>query len=355
MPPTMRRDPPTLPCMARPPVPRILGAIAAPVYGLGVRARNRRFDAGCDISSVGAPVISVGNLSAGGTGKSPAVLWLALRMIEKGYTPGVATRGYKAKPGRAGDEQAEMHERLPELAIEADPVRTAAARRLIDRGCDLILLDDGFQHRRLGRDLDIVLLDATRPVFDDRLLPLGYLRESAASLGRAHAVIITRCESADEQTVTKLERFALGINPSFVIARAEHRWDTLEIDGEQAPPESLDGRPVVLACGIGNPGAFVANAQAHGALIRSTVVMRDHHDWSAIDADRLSYACDQGGEPAALLTTAKDWVKLTRHLPRSNRRFDVIVPRLSIGFTHGESDLVALAVQAGERARTGGA
>jgi tetraacyldisaccharide 4'-kinase len=273
---------------------------------------------------------------------------------EHGLTPGVATRGYKAHAGHPGDEHAEMLEHSPDLVIEADPDRIRAAQRVNDRGCDVVLLDDGFQHRRLFRDLDIVLIDSTRPVDRDSLLPLGYLREPVGSLARAHAVVITRCESSDQGVVDRLSEHVRQINTGLVIARAEHRWDSVDVNGERQGVATLHGRRVVLACGIGNPEAFIGNTVEHGAEIVERIVMGDHHRWSGADAERLVRACKHSGEGTALVTTAKDWVKLGEHLPAGTREFDVIVPRLSIVVVDGEAAVVALAVDAARGARSPG-
>ena len=143
------------------------------------------------------------------------------------------------------------------------------------------------------------------------------------------------------------------INNTLEIAYAEHRWDSLDINGERRDVGTIDGRRVVLACGIGNPEAFIGNVLGHGAKIVERVVMGDHHLWSSADAARLERACSDAGPGTALVTTAKDWVKLCEHFPREASRFDVIVPELSIAMTQEES-LVALVADAAGRARRPG-
>src|SRR4051812_7733392 len=144
---------------------------AEPVYAAAVAARNRRFDRRPDlIASLPRPVVSVGNLSAGGTGKTPMIRWLAERLRERGHRPAVLSGGYKARPGELGDEQRMLDRQLngagqSEVFIRANPDRLAAGRAVLAEHpeADVVLLDDGFQHRRLARDLDIVLINATAP------------------------------------------------------------------------------------------------------------------------------------------------------------------------------------------------
>lgn len=326
---------------ARPPVPAPIGALFALVYGAVVGWRNAAFDAGRGVERVGAAVISIGNLSTGGTGKSPMVLWTIGRLREMGKRPGVATRGYKAKRGELGDEQREMLRRMPDLAIEANPVRASAAKRLIEQGCDAVVLDDGFQHRKLARDLDIVLIDATRPAHTDHLLPRGHLREPRSSLARAHAVVITRCELVSADAVDAIEADALRINPRLVVARSEHQWDGVEVNGAKRAVEMIRGKRVVLACGLGNPGAFESAAERSGMDVVGRFIKPDHHEWSTRDSEQLVRACQRIDPAAALLTSAKDWAKLARFLG-GETPIEVIVPELRIAVTRGEDALVEL-------------
>lgn len=294
------------------PVPRPIGSIAEPVYRRIVNARNRGFDAGRRVTRLPVPVISVGNLSVGGTGKTPMVRWVVETLRSLGRHPGVAMRGYGAAPGQPSDEQREHADRMPGVPVVANARRVDAARELIEEHqADAIVLDDGFQHRFIARDLDIVLIDATRSPFADRCLPAGWLREPAASLSRAGAVVITRTDLAEPGATAAIEAGVREIAPNALIARSRHAWSCLETpDGEQ-PIEWLRGRAVVAACAIGNPEAFVAQAESAGARIVGRLIRRDHHEWTRADADR--FARSASGEPGAvLLTTHKDWVKWRR-------------------------------------------
>lgn len=190
------------------PLPGPLGRLAGAIYAREIRRRNRAYDRGGRVTRLDRPVISVGNLSAGGTGKTPMVMKLATALLEAGHHPCIAMRGYKAAAGRS-DEAEEYRARLVNVPVVAQPDRISGLRALfateVGRDVDVVLLDDGFQHRRLARDLDIVLVDATRSPFEDRLLPAGYLREPPASLERAQAVVITHAEAVVGGEIDRLE------------------------------------------------------------------------------------------------------------------------------------------------------
>ncbi len=161
-------------------------------YTAAVRWRNRRYDgAHAAIARVGVPVLSVGNLTLGGTGKTPLVEWIARWFGERGVRVGIVSRGYGATNGQKNDEALELELSLPNVPHVQNPDRVAAARDAIERhGCQLILLDDGFQHRRLGRDLDIVLLDASAPFGFEHVFPRGMLREPLAGTGASGGCLL---------------------------------------------------------------------------------------------------------------------------------------------------------------------
>lgn len=170
-----------------------------PAYRAAVALRNVAFDRGWRTPrDLGRPTISVGNLTVGGTGKTPMVVALCRKLIAMGHLPGVLLRGYKSHGGRS-DEADELQTTLgSQVVVEADPDRVAAARRVLQKtpGTTVFVLDDGFQHRRAHRDLDIVLLDAARPFADGHVLPRGLLREPMQNLRRASAVIFTHADLA---------------------------------------------------------------------------------------------------------------------------------------------------------------
>lgn len=294
----------------RPPVPRALGAIVEPVYRAVVRRRNRAFDRGKQVQRVDRPVISIGNISVGGTGKSPTVALIARMLRDAGHAPGIAMRGYKAKHGQESDEQREYRSSCPGTPVVANPDRVLGAKQLIDtHHCSCIVLDDGFQHRFLHRNLDIVLIDASRDVFADRCLPAGWLREPVESLERAQIAILTHAESVDQDRIELMTRTLRGRFPHLLIAIAEHAWTgMLNLHGQRSELPDLRGQTATLASGIGNPSAFEAMARANGLTVSHHEILPDHHHWQPHDLDRLGRIAPSG----PIVTTRKDWVKIER-------------------------------------------
>jgi tetraacyldisaccharide 4'-kinase len=212
----------------RSPLPRALRPVTVPasrIYGMIVAARNRRFDRGQGVQRIDRPVISIGNLTTGGTGKTPIVTWFAREMLAAGHHPAIAMRGYNARPGQLSDEQAEYGELLPDVPVVANPDRVTALREFLPQHpeVDCVLLDDGFQHRQLHRDLDLVLIDAEAGTLRDELLPAGNLREEVGELRRADGVIVTHAKEVDAELAREIERWH-GRPP---IAWAKHRWKGL--------------------------------------------------------------------------------------------------------------------------------
>jgi tetraacyldisaccharide 4'-kinase len=315
--------------------------LLSPVYGALVWARNSLYDAGSlRVHRAGVPVISVGNLSTGGTGKTPFVIWLVERLRTLGSRPGVLARGYgRAEGAERNDEGLLLSERLGELPQVQRGDRVAGAAELEALGVDLIVLDDGFQHRRLARDLDIVLIDTTRPwglpaAADgeplEALLPRGLLREPKAGLGRADAVVLTRCDQSSEAIQNELEDVVLRFAPGIPVARAVHRAVRVVTSTGVEAPTWLEGRAVSLVSGVGHPGAFEETVRALGADVRGVHVFADHHAFRAQEIEELR-------EPEVeLLVTAKDAVKL--------RALDVACSSLEVELeiNAGEAALEAL-------------
>lgn len=333
-----------------------LGRLAERLYAREIARRNRRWDAGRGVIRFDRAVISVGNLSVGGTGKTPMVAWVLNELVNAGRRPCVAMRGYGKGSQAQSDEEALHRQAFPGVPVVARPGRAEGLIELFaseaGRRVDVIVLDDGFQHRRIARDLDIVLIDATRDPFEDHLLPRGWLREGPASLTRSDAIVLTHVEQVSlEAAARTLSRLALAA-PRALFASCAHEWDCLDqVFPEGAPPRSMDslaGQHLALACAIGNPEAFVAQARAGaGASGRvEPVILRDHAPYTSAQLSRIRAACIDAD---ALLTTAKDWTKLARSVsgPAASEPWPcpVLVPRLSLAWRSGEAALA-------ERVRT---
>ena len=331
---------------SRPPLGGLLGPLLEPVYRAVIDARNRRFDAGRGVESFPIPVISVGNLSVGGTGKSPMVAMLVKGLIERGRRPAVVMRGYKASAGHTSDEAREHAALFGDgVPVIANPDRRAAIRDLLARNaCDVVVLDDGFQHRRVRRNLDIVLLDATRDPFKDRCLPAGWLREPVGSLARAGVIVLTHCEAARSADVAAMRAACAKAAPRAVVCEAEHAWAAVRVmlagrpeEASEQPVSTLAGKRLFIACGIGHPEAFARAAEKHGAVIAERWFAPDHHQWSIADARRIAEAAS-AARADLVLTTGKDWVKLQ---PLVGGGIPFAVPRLEmrVRTPEGEAEL----------------
>lgn len=281
-------------------------------YAAAMRWRNRSYDRGrWPAERVGVPVISAGNITLGGTGKTPLVEWLARWYRARSVRVALVSRGYGAELGAANDEALELEQRLPDVPHVQNRDRVAASRLAIDEfESQLILLDDGFQHRRLARDLDIVLLDALEPFGFEHVFPRGTLREPLSGLSRAHAVALSRADVVDAGERTAIESRVRGYAPHATWLEVVHRPRRLVgIDEHEQPLAALAGRRVAAFCGIGNPAGFRHTL----ACLRADVVelreFADHHAYTRDDVESLARWVESL-DVEAILCTAKDLVKL---------------------------------------------
>lgn len=281
-------------------------------YRFAVARRNRKFDQGLGVEDCGVPVISVGNLTTGGTGKTPIVAFLARHFRNQDLRVAIVSRGYGRGDADENDEAAELHERLPDVPHVQDPDRVEAARIAIDElESQLILMDDGFQHRRLHRDLDVVLVDMTCPFGYGHLLPRGLLREPVANIRRAHVVILTRCDQVSDAEIESVIATIRGFHPEILILRSTHRPSGLMCHpGRRAPVEELAGKRVALISGIGNPDAFRRTVEDVGAIVVSEKQLPDHATYDRETMESLvQWVADQD-RIDSLVCTQKDLVKL---------------------------------------------
>jgi tetraacyldisaccharide 4'-kinase len=257
----------------------------------------------------------VGNLTLGGTGKTPLVAWVARQLAAAGRTPAIVSRGYGARPGEVSDEAAELAILLPGVPHVADRNRAAGVAAAVVRGADVAVLDDGFQHRRLHRDLDIVAIDATDPFGCGRLFPRGLLRESLTGLARADAIVLTRATSVPPARRAEIRGAVArlrGRHPAAIWMECEHRPVAFRrATGPAEPAESLRGRRVAAFCGIGNPAAFRLTLAALGLELVGFRSFADHHAYGPADLESLaSWAAGLAAERT--VTTLKDLVKIRR-------------------------------------------
>jgi tetraacyldisaccharide 4'-kinase len=308
-------------------------------FRIGVALRTAAYQRGwLATRRLRRPVVSVGNLSVGGTGKTPFVAFLAERLMARGLKPGILTRGYGRRSGanliaiepgsgrapdprEVGDEPALLARKLPEVPIVVGADRYRAGLLAEDKfKVDVHILDDGFQHFALARDVDIVLLDVTQKLSYRELLPAGRLREPLSALTRAHFVVITRTELADPEP---LEEQVRRINPQAKIFRSSTKLLALRdvASGEFISLSAIRDKPVHAFCGIGNPTAFFANLETWGFSVISKEKHRDHHRYADNDdllVVELVMMAEEGvsARVSAQITTEKDALKL-QHFKKS--------------------------------------
>jgi tetraacyldisaccharide 4'-kinase len=310
------------------------------LYGVAMRARRALYGSGrLRTHKLGLPVISVGNLTTGGTGKTPLVEWIGRELARTGKRVCILTRGYgRDKPGarvvvsdgrqilsdaaEAGDEPLLLAESLKGLAaVISDADRVAAAGWAVDNlHSEVFVLDDGFQHLRLARNLNILTIDAANPWGNRKLLPAGILRESPTELARADCVVITRTDEAT--AVAELRSEIVALNHEIPIFSSRMRVSGIRDVHSQLVQSSIvqkeiRGSTISAFCGIGNPESFFSLLRRAGYQPAYTQAFRDHHTYTQSDLDRVVRK-SVARSAQILLTTAKDEVKLrslTSRLP----------------------------------------
>lgn len=318
---------------------RVITACIEPIYAAAMRVRNIAFDRGIKrITPLGRPTISIGNLTTGGTGKTPVVRWLADRLRADGERPAILMRGY-----RGGDEQRELDRALNTtgtavtVPVHADPsrVRGAAAVLADNPAISVFLLDDAFQHRAAARQFDLVLVNATSPFGFGHVLPRGLLREPMTGLARASAVLITHqsdvLPAALDEVISTVRKHTAA--PLF---RADHIATGL-LDARTGDVRSTNsltkGCPMMIA-GIGDPEAFGRMVAHHADHPPPHRWFADHHnystdDWAELVAIARSLDCDR------IITTEKDWTKLST---LATDALPVEVVQLSIQFAGDDEE-----------------
>ncbi len=288
-----------------------LGLAEGP-YRLAVGWRNRQFDRGRrTVHRVPVPVVSVGNLTLGGTGKTPMVEWIARWFRSRGVRVTIISRGYGAESGAQNDEAMELEERLPDVPHVQDPDRVAAAQMALEQfDCQVIVLDDAFQHRRIGRDLDLVLLDSLEPMGFDHVFPRGTLREPPQALRRADVVALARADLISPERREAIRQEVHRHAPAAVWAETIHAPRALRnASGTERPLASLAEKRVAAFCGVGNPAGFRRTLEISGYEVIAFREFADHYRYARADVEGL-IAWARELDVAAVLCTHKDLVKL---------------------------------------------
>ena len=288
--------------------------LGSQAYRTAVTRRNARFDSGKTASfEVEVPVISVGNLTTGGTGKTPIVCYLAKYLRSLGLRVAIVSRGYGRGESDSNDEALELYDRLPDVPHLQDPDRVASAKIAIDElGAEVILMDDGFQHRFLRRDLDLVAIDATQPFGFGHCLPRGLLREPLGSLSRADLVLLTRCDQVDGEDLNRIRQTVLEKVSGAVIVETRHSPCTLfEYPSETSSIDDLRGAKVAAVSAIGNPEAFESTLRSAGAVVVEARRLADHDPYSPETVETLrQWIRELPSDVNQVICTHKDLVKL---------------------------------------------
>ena len=338
---------------------RMVATVVAWSYDKLTIFRNFLFDLRIlKVHKLSCPVISVGNLAVGGTGKTPMVIWLARFLLEEGWRVGVVSRGYKGEKtekvlvvsdGRnilagsdiSGDEPQLLARRLPGIPVLCSTKRALAAEAAVEQfRCEVVILDDGFQHRFVARNLDIVMFDSRYPFGDGSLFPRGILREQTAALTRARVLVLSRFDGSEQ--AEQSHKDLVGQWPDKTVVTAAHRATHLfkATTQKELPLSSVENKRLAAFAGIGRPDDFFRTVRGLGADLVHTTALPDHHPLTIeLLASLVEEASDQ--KPELWLTTEKDWVRLPSDLPDS---MELMVLAVEIDLD-GDSSLLKAVVQ----------
>ncbi len=312
--------------------------LASVPYRLATAARAQCYHYGLLLSrELEAIVISVGNLTTGGTGKTPLVIWLARWLRHRSIPTAILSRGYgpTGPEGHESDETLLFRRHLPKVPHLVGPDRYASGLKAIaEHEAQCLLLDDGFQHLRVARDLDIVLIDSLEPWGYGCVLPRGLLREPVSSLRRADIVVLTRCDLADKEALRAIQRRVHDVCGYRPIVESAHRPVRFYHHGteESRPLGWVKGQKVYAFSALGNPDAFSRTLAALGADVAHHQTFRDHHWYDEADLAAIAGAAREAGAQV-IVTTEKDAVKI-RSFPDDGPPPYVLAIELT--FTQGE-------------------
>ncbi len=294
------------------------------IYSAISYLRWRLYRAGIfKVMSAKSPVISIGNIALGGTGKTPFVIWLAKKLVEEGYSPVILSRGYGRRncsrefiidnPTNAclaGDEPALMSKNIPNVPVIVHPDRYASIQEFGDNGDNIFLLDDGFQHIKLYRNLDIVSLPAEDPFSSGRFFPWGGLRDGLWRLKEADIIILMGENKENYDEIKK------RLSPECKIVYAHKKFLSVKnMQGIRLREEVLNAKKVVAFAGICSSRSFTETIEQTGAIICSKIWFRDHHIYTKNDIKKIEIEAERC-DADFLVTTEKDAVRLAGFNPR---------------------------------------
>jgi tetraacyldisaccharide 4'-kinase len=332
---------------------RAAAACAEPVYSMSMGIRNRLYDSGkLKAIPLGRPTISVGNITVGGTGKTPMVQWLAARFSTAGERPAILLRGYKSNSTGLSDERSALEESLKSSAggavtviADANRVRGAATALGRDPRTNLFILDDGMQHRRARRDFELVLINATEPFGFGHIFPRGTLREPLKGLGRADAFVLTHADEVDQAERQRIGSLLRGRNSRADVFQANHVIEAMRIaSGETKGLGDFAGARLFAFCGIGSPATFVSRLAGTGATCVGAAVFSDHHHYRPKDLGQIMEQAASSGAQFAV-TTEKDWAKLASMPQAMEGKIPILRAQLSLRFSDGDDERLFAAIR----------
>jgi len=319
---------------SRRPDARLARLALLPVSGLwrlGMETRGLAYRRGwIPVRDLPLPSVAVGNLTVGGSGKTPIAIWIARHYVARGLRPGILLRGY-------GNDETLVHQNsVPEAVVVADPDRAAGAERALANGAQVLVLDDAYQRLDVRRDLNVLVMSAETTRAVRWPLPAGPWREGWAALDRADAVIVTRKRATAEAAATLAQELEGRVRGPVAVAHLG--MGTLEglVSGTRRPADTLAGKRVVAASGIADPDAFVAQTKATGAAVQ-VATWKDHHDYRDEDVAWLAHAARRADH---VVITQKDAVKLRDRWPANVP--EPLVALLDLTWEHGGDRIAAV-------------
>ena len=305
------------------------------VYGMAISLVDISYRKGLRrVHKVRVPVISVGNLTLGGTGKTPLTIFIADHLVSMGRKPAILMRGY------GGDEDRMIKDEVPDVPVYAAQNRVKSARRAARKGRDSVILDDGFQHRRISRDLDILLIDGVSVFGNGSLFPRGVLREKVKAVSRADVFVITKVDRIDEERRAGISRLVSDIAPGKPVVMARHRpISVTDVTGSAFSPDSISARGVCLLSGIADPDYLSFLVGGLGADIKVRFDYGDHHDYNQKQINAVVRECEHR-RVKTVITTKKDYVKI-RELDISAIEDKILILNVAIEILQGKESLFA--------------
>jgi tetraacyldisaccharide 4'-kinase len=305
------------------------------VYAAGVKLVWFGYSSGLrKVYSAPIPVVSVGNLTLGGTGKTPMVIFTANYFLSLGKKTAVITRGY------GNDECRMLEEELPQALVYRGQDRVKSAFSASEDGCDAAILDDGFQHRRIKRDLNILLVDGRNLFGNGRIFPAGMLREPVKAAGRADVMVITKADGIGQRTLNEIKEYLACVAPGVPLAVSRHEPISFtDVDGRVYGIDSVKNLEIFAVSGIADPEYFESMLKHFGGKITEKRFYQDHHKYSQRDLDDIAAICERR-KIEALVTTGKDLVKM-KDLDMSRIRDRVRILNVRMNIVEGKDLLIA--------------